>query len=200
MHPPFSLLRKERMRRARWKRENGGAPADFRRQECPCPRRGASGGLEVEVRPARLSPLPLTWCLMKKEGLPIFVGRPSSFVFRPPVGTYFFYSFGPCTARFLFFFWKKNRGPRKIEDFVGRGGRNGAERSPRRQAGTEWAEFLPTTWGVQCTSHRWSPIHPARQGEYRPSPTTRGIPHRNPPAFLQLLRPGRGKDRPAHSR
>jgi len=27
---------------------------------------------------------------------------------------------------------------------VGKGGRNGAERSSRRQAGTEWAEFLPT--------------------------------------------------------
>ena len=47
---------------------------------------------------------------------------------------------------------KKNWGPRAACR-VGRGGRNGAERSPRRQAGTEWAEFLPTTWGVHCTSH-----------------------------------------------
>ena len=31
---------------------------------------------------------------------------------------------------------------------VGRGRRNGAERSPRRQAGTEWAEFLLTMWGL----------------------------------------------------
>ena len=45
LHPPFSLLRKERMRRARWKRENGGA------QDVPPffthvfgPRRGAGGG------------------------------------------------------------------------------------------------------------------------------------------------------------
>ena len=39
-------------------------------------------------------------------------------------------------------------GTRKIEDFVGRGGRNGAERRPRRQAGTERAEFLPAMWGL----------------------------------------------------
>ena len=26
-----------------------------------------------------------------------------------PKGPYFFFSFGPCTARFLFFFWKKKR-------------------------------------------------------------------------------------------
>jgi hypothetical protein len=25
------------------------------------------------------------------------------------VSPYFFFSFGPCTARFLFFFWKKKR-------------------------------------------------------------------------------------------
>ena len=41
---------------------------------------------------------------------------------------------------------RKNRGPRAACR-VGRGGRNGAERSPRRQAETEWVEFLPTTWG-----------------------------------------------------
>ncbi len=33
------------------------------------------------------------------------------------------------------------------------------------EEGTERAEFLPTTWGVHCTSHRWLPIHPARKGE-----------------------------------
>ncbi len=54
--------------------------------------------------------------------------------------------YGGLTS-FSLFLLEENRGPRKIKDFVGRGGRNGAERSPRRQAGTEWAEFLPTTWG-----------------------------------------------------
>ena len=39
---------------------------------------------------------------------------------------------------------------------VGRGRRNGAERSPRRQAGTEWAEFLLTMWGLTPWSGRSS--------------------------------------------
>ncbi len=75
--------------------------------------------------------------------------------------------YGGLTS-FSLFLLEENRGPRKIKDFVGRGGRNGAERSPRRQAGTEWAEFLPTTWGAQRTSHRRPPILPARQGEQTP--------------------------------
>ena len=33
------------------------------------------------------------------------LARPPSFV--PPQGRYFFFSFGPCTARFLFFFWQE---------------------------------------------------------------------------------------------
>ena len=53
----------------------------------------------------------------------------------------FFFSFGPCTARFLFFFWKKKR-----------------------------------KWGVQCTSHRWYPVRPARKGEYQPGLTARYAP------------------------
>ena len=73
---------------------------------------------------------------------------------RAPVTFPFvFFSLPPCTAHSLFFLRQEKRGPRKIKDFVGRGGRNGAERSPRRQAGTKWAEFLPTTWGVQSTSY-----------------------------------------------
>ena len=35
------------------------------------------------------------------------LARPPSHV--PPQGRSFFFSFGPCTARFLFFFWKKKR-------------------------------------------------------------------------------------------
>ena len=38
---------------------------------------------------------------------PIIQARPR------PSRPYFFYSFGPCTARFLVFFWKKNWGPRR---------------------------------------------------------------------------------------
>ena len=45
LHPPFSLLRKERMRRARWKRENGGAQGVLPPSTHVFgPRRGASGG------------------------------------------------------------------------------------------------------------------------------------------------------------
>ena len=93
LHPPFSLFI------PRMKRENGPCTVQKRKAggrglrgavryrlfitQVSSPRRSASGGLEVEVRSARLSPLPLTWRLVRKEGLPIFVGRPSSFVFRP---------------------------------------------------------------------------------------------------------------------
>ena len=62
MHPPFSLLRKERMRRARWKRENegrAGRASGF--TNVFGPRRGAGGGWEVEAKPVRLSSLTLTW-------------------------------------------------------------------------------------------------------------------------------------------
>ena len=38
---------------------------------------------------------------------PIIQARPR------PSRPYFFYSFGPCTARFLVFFWKKIWGPRR---------------------------------------------------------------------------------------
>ena len=62
MHPPFSLLRKERMRRARWKRENGGA------QDVPPfstnvfgPRRGAGGGFGGRRIDSLLFSLPLPW-------------------------------------------------------------------------------------------------------------------------------------------
>ena len=73
--------------------------------------------------------------------------------------------YGGLTS-FSLFLLEENRGPRKIKDFVGRGGRNGAERSPRRQAGTEWAEFLPATWGVHWTSHHHGCNPPAaRQAE-----------------------------------
>ena len=71
---------------------------------------------------------------------------------------------------------RKNRGPRAACR-VGRGGRNGAERSPRRQAGTEWAEFLPTTWGVHCTSHRWYPFPPARKGKQKARLTSQAKTH-----------------------
>ncbi len=46
-----------------------------------------------------------------------FIARGKSFRLRrsfsrvstSPAGRYFFFSFGPCTARFLIFFWKKKR-------------------------------------------------------------------------------------------
>ena len=61
----------------------------------------------------------------------------------------------------------RKRGAPAAPRAVGRGGRNRAERRPRRQAGAERAEFLPTTWGVHCTSHRWSPIPPAQRASTR---------------------------------
>ena len=66
---------------------------------------------------------------------------------------------------------RKNWGPRRnvsVAVAVGRGGRNGAERSPRRQAGTEWAEFLPTTWGGALHQPSLVSIPPRPKGEYQP--------------------------------
>ena len=53
---------------------------------------------------------------------------------------------------------------------VGRGGRNGAERRPRRQAGAERAEFLPTKWGVQMDqlASSCNPTPPARASTISP--------------------------------
>ena len=67
---------------------------------------------------------------------------------------------------------------------VGRGRRNGAERSPRRQAGTEWAEFLLTMWGLTPWSGHSSEIallsieHPVGEGLY-PFPPSRAHPFSN---------------------
>ena len=60
-----------------------GVPAVLIRKP---PGRGVvrAGVLEVDARTVRLSPLPLTWRFRKQEGLPILLGRPSSFV--PPRG------------------------------------------------------------------------------------------------------------------
>ncbi len=76
--PP--LLQKERMRRARWKRENGGAQA-----VPPVSRMSSArsviqtGVLAADVRTVRPSPLPPTWRLGKE--LPLY--RPPSSAARP---------------------------------------------------------------------------------------------------------------------
>ena len=62
------------------------------------------------------------------------------------------------------------RGPRKIIDFVGRGGRNGAGAVLAVRRGRSRAEFLPTKWGVHCTSPQRAVDLPARQGDSRPPP------------------------------
>ena len=89
----------------------------------------------------------------------VFAGAPVS----PLLLLLFWTVHGPF-SRFLL---EENLGPPpqpSVAVAVGRGGRNGAERSPRRQAGTERAEFLPTTWGVHCTSHLHGCIPPRPLG------------------------------------
>ncbi len=94
------------------------------------------------------------------DKLPLnFIARGKSFRLRrsfsrgppSPAGRYFFFSFGPCTARFLFFFWKKKR--------LRPQARVGGQPPP---SGGSWAG---DKWGVQCTSHRWYPFRPARKGK-----------------------------------
>jgi len=64
LHPPFSLFlpaEKERMRRARWKREKDGDVLRGRTESmadkyaCPCPRRSAGGSGQSRNGPAALS-------------------------------------------------------------------------------------------------------------------------------------------------
>ena len=64
----------------------------------------------------------------------------------------------------------RKRGAPAAPRAVGRGGRNGAERRPRRQAGAERAEFLPTTWGVHWTSPQRAVDYPARRAGTIPPP------------------------------
>ena len=102
MHPPFSLFltgEKERMRRARWKREKDGDA--LRRRGTvqtvlvrKSPGRGAvqAGVLEVDVRTVRLSSLPLTWRFIKMRG-------PAGFA-RQALASY-----PPAGDLLLFLFW-----------------------------------------------------------------------------------------------
>ena len=71
------------------------------------------------------------------------------------------FSLPPCTAHSLF---SQKKGPRKIVDFVGRGGRNGAGAVLAARRGRSRAEFLPTKWGVHWTCPQRAVDLPARQG------------------------------------
>ena len=79
MHPPFSLLRKERMRRARWKRENEDAQEVLPPgTQAFCPRRRASGSFGGRRIDFLLFPLPLTWRLRQFLLLPHSLSVPAA--------------------------------------------------------------------------------------------------------------------------
>ena len=96
------------------------------------------------------------------------IRRKRRHLLRAPV-----FSLPPCTAHSLF---SQKRGPRKIVDFVGRGGRNGAGAVLAARRGRSRAEFLPTKWGVHWTSPQRAVDLPARQGVYSPPLRGKNLP------------------------